>query len=430
MQLSRYLKVFPWEEDPDLLLLYSTKQASKILIKNETFRLAEKGMLSPEDESLLTELGMIVPDREGEMQAMLNLLDLIESKNKTLNITVVLNLDCNFACPYCYEGDMKGDLYMSDKTAEQLIGFIAERFTAPKKELLINFYGGEPLLSSGLIKDFSVALKSIAESREADYRFTLVTNGSLFKRRLAEELAALGLESVKITLDGPAHLHNKSRPFKSGAGTFETIIKNIKETCDLVRVGIGGNFERDNYKDFVLLLDYLEATGLTPDKISVMKFDPVMKYPLGYVSDYRAGCMSVDEAWLTPAAVFLREEILKRGYKTPAQRPSSCVVESPSSYVVNYDGAIYKCPAFIGKEAYKVGDIKAGLMDYASVYKLGIWKNDGCVECAYLPICFGGCRYMSFVRDGNINTLDCQKAYIDTSLEAFIRQEIKYNLQA
>ena len=432
MQLSHYLKVYPCEEKPGHLLLFSTKKASKILLRKETFQSMEKGTLSPSHEALLSKLGMIVHDKEEEKRAIFGLFDDINTKNTGLSIMVVLNLDCNFSCIYCYEGGMKGKLYMSDNTAERLIDFVKEKFPEHKESLLIDFYGGEPLLSTGLIKSISQALKSFTDSRGASYSFTLVTNGSLFKKQVAEELAPLGLESVKITLDGPAEIHNRYRPFKSGAGSFDTIIRNIKETCDLVKIGIGGNFERTNYEKFPLLLDYLAREGLTPDKIGMVKFDPVMKHPEGDLSppDYRGGCMSINEPWLVGAAAQLREEILKRGYNTLKLIPITCMVEIADSYVVNFDGVIYKCPGFIGKKGYEVGDLRTGVKDYTASYKLGIWKNDDCAGCEYLPLCFGGCRYMTFVRDGNLDKLDCQKAYLDASLETLVKQDIEYRLKA
>ncbi|MBW1679516.1 MAG: putative geopeptide radical SAM maturase, partial [Deltaproteobacteria bacterium] len=100
----------------------------------------------------------------------------------------------------------------------------------------------------------------------------------------AEELVPLGLEGVKITLDGPAEIHNRYRPFKSGAGSFDTIIRNIKDTWDLVKIGLGGNFESNTYEKFPRLLDYLIKEGLTPEKIAMVKFDPVMKSPEGDIS--------------------------------------------------------------------------------------------------------------------------------------------------
>jgi uncharacterized protein len=271
-------------------------------------------------------------------------------------------------------------------------------------------------------------LKPFAESRGVSYTFTLVTNGSLLKKQAAEDLVQLGLTSAQITLDGPAENHNRYRPFKSGAGSFDTIIKNIKETCDLVKIAIGGNFDRANYPKFVSLLEYLKEEGLTSDKLAAVKFAPIMNLPEGERSlvDYREGCISVNEPWLLSAEALLREEILKHGYKTPKAMPITCMVETRDSYVVNFDGVIYKCPAFIGKEGFAVGDLESGVGDYASSYKLGIWKNQGCAECEYLPLCFGGCRYMAFVRDRDISKLDCKKAYLDNALERLVKQDIAY----
>jgi uncharacterized protein len=428
MLFSYYLKSYPYEEKPDHLLLFSTKKLSKLLIPEEKFRSIEKGLLSPPDEALLSRFGMIVENRGEEKRNMLSFLDRMNRNNSMLNITAVLNLDCNFACIYCYEGDMKGKLYMSEETGDQLIRFIEDNFTEQKTCLIVDFYGGEPLLSLGLIKSISERLKSFTQNRGASYGFTLVTNGSLFKRRVAEELVPLGLKSVQITLDGPAENHNKYRPFKSGANSFDVIIKNIKETWDLVNVNIVGNYDKANYEEYPLLLDYLQDAGLPPEKIGGLKFSPVMNRPEGDTSpvDYNEGCMSINEPWLLSAQAFLREGILSRGYHTPKVAHTICAIENRGSYVVNYDGAIYKCPAFIGKQGFAVGDVVTGVSDYSNSYRLGIWKNEECAECVYLPLCFGGCRYMSFIRDGSLDKLDCKKSYLDASLETMVKQDVKY----
>ena len=429
MQLSHYLKTYPCQEKPGHLLLFSTKRSSVIVIKEETFQAIEQATLSPSDEALLFKHGVIVPDREEEKRTMFGLLDTKNTRNPVLNSMVVLNLDCNFACLYCYEGDMKGNRYMADETAALLIDLIKKNFTGEKKKLLIDFYGGEPLLSVGLIKSISRELSAFTQGKGGSFNFTLVSNGALFKRQVAEELVPLGLERIKITLDGPAEVHNQYRPFKSGAGSFNTLIRNIKETCDLVKISIGGNFESHNYEQFVSLLDFLVKEGLTPEKISGIKFDPVSKRPEGDISptDYKGGCMSMDEPWVIKASEILRKEILKRGYNTLKIAPIFCMVDNKSSFVVNFDGVIYKCPAFIGKEGFAVGNVQSGIDDYTNSYKLGLWKtNDECAECVYLPLCFGGCRYMTFIQKGTIDTLDCRKDYLDATLETFIKQEVKF----
>jgi uncharacterized protein len=431
MELSRYLRYYPSSEHPGNLILFSTWRLSKVEIRAETFRAIQKGEISPENEKLLADLGMLIPDRKEEKMSVLTLFDRVNKHSTGMDYIVVMNLDCNFACKYCFEGGLKGDLYMSWETANRLIDFIKERYTDNKKYLLVDFYGGEPLLSIDLIKHISGELKTFAEQRGASYSASLVTNGALLKRKTAIELAALGLKSAKITIDGPAHIHNKNRPFKSGAASFELLIKNIKETWDVIKINLGGNFEEDNYREFPLLLDYLEKQGLTPDKLSVIKFDPVAKISERVMTptDYRGGCITYNDPWLLEANALLRQDIMRRGYKTLNMNHKLCMIESQNSFVVNYDGSLYKCPGFIGMEEFKIGNITDGTSDYKEIYNIGLWKNDKCIDCEYLPLCYGGCRYMTFLRDNNLKALDCQKEYLDATLETMIRQEIKYSLR-
>ena len=105
--------------------------------------------------------------------------------------------------------------------------------------------------------------------------------------------------------------------------------------------------------------------------------------------------------------------------------PMPCQVEIVDSFTVNYDGSICKCPAFVGRQAFAIGTLRDGVGDYREIYKLDMWKNDRCIECEYLPLCFGGCRYMAYVRGGSID-LDCKKPYLDAALETLIRQDLKY----
>jgi uncharacterized protein len=428
MQLSHYLKIYPFKDQPGSLLLFSTKHASKILISEETLQAIEKGTISDSDAAMLKELGMIVSDAEDEKQSMLHYMGDINKNNSLLRLTVVLNLDCNFACPYCFEEGMKGKLYLSGSTEKLLLEFIKKRLADNKNRLLVDFYGGEPMLSFGRMKSISEALVSYSEQQGVSFCSGMVTNGSLFTRKKAEELVKLGLQNIKITIDGPAEMHNKSRPFKSGAESFDIIIDNIKKTCDIVKISIGANYRQDNYKKFVMLLDYLLEEGLGPDKIHSVKFDPIIDITSD--SGRRIGlkneCGSCNEPWVISADSFLREEILQRGWFPPKPAPMACMIESQDFYVVNFDGKIYKCPTLNGKKEFEVGDLENGIKDYTDSYNLGLWKDSECLECRYLPLCFGGCRYMTFLKDGNIKNKDCKKEFFDAALETMLLQDIKY----
>ena len=62
---------------------------------------------------------------------------------------------------------------------------------------------------------------------------------------MVERLNPLGLNGIKITLDGDRDAHNQSRPLRGGQGTFDKIIANVRAVADLTPIAVGGNFEME-----------------------------------------------------------------------------------------------------------------------------------------------------------------------------------------
>ncbi len=378
----------------------------------------------------LRKLGFIVDDVEQERSEMRALMEELDAMNKSFYAKVVLNLDCNLACKYCFEGTRKGKFYMTEETVESFFRFVNNGMLRHKEKIEITYYGGEPLLSSGLILDMSRRLKSVADSGGQKFTFSLVTNGTLLTRALAEKLKPLGLTHANVTIDGPADIHNTYRPFRSGKGSFDLIVGNLKAVCDIVPVRIGGNYTKANFRRFPLLLDYLMSEGLTPERVGNVQFSPATQESGEFaLSDFTEGCLSFGEPWLVEAWMYLREEILRRGYRTTKVLPMPCMMEIRDGFVINYNGDIYKCAGLIGRKEFCVGNLKNGVADYRQSHNLDNWKNDQCLDCAYLPICFGGCRYMKLVREGNMEGIDCRKPYFDAVLESLVKQDIAYKAQ-
>jgi uncharacterized protein len=427
MHLSRYLKIWHSPGDPDRLLLYSTRRGASVLVPKSLLAKFEDGTIAPADRDSLVRLGLLVADTEQEKREMLDAFDEVNRRRRMFSAQVVLNLDCNLACTYCYEGGLKGKRYMSRETAG-LLAEIVERDHIPHgKKVDLIFYGGEPLMSLDLITSLSERLQTACSAQGVDYSFSLVTNGTLLTRNVVDKLLPLGLKGAKVTLDGPREIHDRFRPFVSGRGSFDLIVANLKSVCDAIKVQVGGNFTVENYREFPRLLDFMLEEGLTPERIPLVLFVPVTrsggKQPL---PEFNEGCASTDEPWLAEASLYLREEILKRGYHTPRVQPSPCMIEAVDDLVVNYDGAIYKCPAFLGWPEMAVGNLATGIGDYTQSHNLTVWKKEECLDCAYLPLCFGGCRFLKLLRDGGIDDVDCRKAFYDETLESLVRQDLRH----
>jgi uncharacterized protein len=425
MELSRYVKFYPDPAEPDSVLIFSTLRGAVLRVSAEMVEALRKGAPEGAELETMAHLGIMVADAAAEQQQVAGYFDWANANARRFTALVTLNLDCNLACPYCYEEHFRGQCYMSEATADLLVAKIIAGPMATQKEVIIDFYGGEALLSLPLMTRIAAALQGGAAAAGTQFSFNLVTNGTLLSRRTVEKLLPFGLAGAKVTIDGPPDVHNRQRPFVSGKGSFEVILSNIRDVCDLIKVQLGGNFTRENYRRFPELLDMLAAAGITTDKLSMVQFAPVTPTAgEAGMADFSMGCACSNDPWLIEASLYLREEILKRGWNTPKPKLAGCMVEFDNDLVVAWDGSLYKCPAFMGWQDLKIGSLAAGIGDFRESHNLDAWKCDECLQCPYLPLCFGGCRFMRRLRNGAIDGVDCRRDYYDATLERIIRQDV------
>ncbi|GFO61440.1 radical SAM/SPASM domain-containing protein [Geomonas silvestris] len=424
MPLSRYLKVYEDQQRPGYNLLYSTLRGSSVRIANKTLELARAGTLVGPEAEPLQRLGFLVPDLDREREQILGIIDQVDGLSRVFRGIVVLNLECNLDCGYCYEGGFRGGVQMSEATAVLLVEWLVREQISQGCDVSLSFYGGEPLLTPDLIRRISEPLLAAAREHQVRYNFNLVTNGTLLNRALAEELTPLGLNGAKFTLDGPPEVHNAQRPYASGAGSFETIVENLAAVCDLIPIQLGGNFTQENYREFPRLLDCLLEYGITGDRLMQVLFTPVT--PQAGCSEYSAGCASSSASWLVDAQLFLREAILSRGFATSKPKVSACVVELKRNFVVNFDGSLYKCPTFMAYPDLSVGHLATGIADYRASHCIRNWQNERCLDCAYLPICFGGCRFLTLLQDQPLSEVECHFDFLEATLETFLLQNQSY----
>jgi uncharacterized protein len=103
-----------------------------------------------------------------------------------------------------------------------------------------------------------------------------------------------------------------------------------------------------------------------------------------------------------------------------------CPVELDDRLVVDRDGTLYKCPAFLGWPGMAVGTLADGIGDFRASHRPGFWRNDDCLDCPYLPLCFGGCRLPSMYRNGAVGGPECRKAFYDAALETMVLADFRH----
>jgi uncharacterized protein len=406
-------------------MLLATRRCAVLELSDSLWsRLRDGGELSEKEQDTFIRLGVLVESRTAEQEEMRATFDSINSSSRRFEVTAVLTLECNLACPYCFEEPFRGHLVMSAATAELLVQRLREKMAAGL-DLLVDFYGGEALLRLKLLKSIAARLQEAAALHGVSFAFNIFSNGVLLTRRTVEELLPLGLQAVRTTLDGPPDIHNVQRPFVSGKASFDVILNNLVTVHDIVALDLGGNYTRDNYRRFPELLDLIIEAGIEPARVKAISFSPVMPKSDGSgMGDHAATCACSSEPWAIEANLFLRAETLRRGFPVDKLQASACMVEFANDVVIGYDGALYKCPVFMGQEEMRVGSLAEGIGAYRESHNLDVWKNDECLECAYLPLCFGGCRFFRKLKTGAIDGVDCRREMLDASLERIVRQDL------
>ncbi|GLI37218.1 geopeptide radical SAM maturase [Geobacter hydrogenophilus] len=418
MILSRYVTSYLCPDFPDHLLLFSCRTGAVVRVSLVTLEAARSGTLSSSAAEVLGKHGFLTPDRVTEREEMLSWFDRTNAQRRRAGVVAVMTRRCNLACPYCFEGGQAPAGDMTEETADLLVAMIGREYFAKGWRVDLDFYGGEPLLRPDLIRRIAAPLKAAGGGL---FHGHLVSNGTLMDRKVMTELVELGIESVKVTLDGPPRVHDRCRPYGGGTGSFRDILRGMSEVADLVTVHVGGNFTRETWREYPALLDILRAEGFTPDRLGTVRFTPAVGGKGGKaLPHFVKGCVTCEEPWLAEAELTLRDELTRRGFRVPKPGPFSCMIELASDLAVDANGACYKCPAFMGHEGYAAGNLHDGLTGIAPAYGRDIWKQEECFDCTYLPLCFGGCRFMELVGKGAVDAVSCQREYLGATLEAMV----------
>ena len=417
MKPSKFNLIIPNFPNPKEYLCFNTLSRSMVILDQENIKFLKMEEISENNEITvnLNKLGFLIDNYVDEKRILKYQFDKLKYGNSVLNVTILTTYDCNFSCVYCVEEGVKKRIYLDDKTTAKLINWIKDKIKEKNPKLVnLTFYGGEPLLNTKPIKFISKEIKQYAEKSRIKFRFGIITNGSLLKSELVDELLPLGLKGIKITIDGIKEIHDKKRPFKSGKGSFDIIMRNIINSIEKVPIYLETNVDKETIDKIPLLLDYLEKINLK-DKLAELEVKPIME------QIKTKSCQHFD---IWPKIFNILKEIRRKGFKTrQGLRMEFCkMINSESDVFIDPLGDIYKCPAVVGKKEFKVGNIYEGFnYEYIKIMTEDIWKK--CYPCPYLPICGGGCRYNAYLKTGNFFGIACEKQYWKNIFPEIIKLE-------
>ena len=457
MQPSMFNVRVPLESSGEVFLM-NTFTDAQLIVSRDVVELLDRldgetgRELSDEERETIEQLtgqGFIVTDRATERQDLKTFFREVREGTDTLKITVLTTLQCNFACDYCIQGDHgeynKNAAKMSLEMAARVSAWTESRMDeiAPGR-LVLTFFGGEPLLNMPVLYYMAERLHAACAARGVTLAISIITNGLLLTREMVERLNPLGLSGIKITLDGDREAHNKSRPLRGGQGTFDKIIANTRAVAGLTRIAVGGNFEMDTADSYPALLDFLAAQDFAP-KLAKVTFKPVIRektaqakgmIPLTVVGTegkpLNGACMTSAGTGVSRVCdscnvvddkmSYLREETKKRGFATAdGVHMGPCEIHKGHAHTIGPDGSLFACPGFAGEALQSTGHIDGRDEAYRSqalrnFEKLASWEM--CNDCAFIPVCAGGCTVASHNELGDMHAPNCHKTSFEAGLVA------------
>jgi len=386
----------------------------------------------------LTASGILVADSAQDRSKLADMfLQLKEgSGGLPFEATILTTYSCNFRCAYCFEDSVRGSVSMDGETARRVSDWLIGRAEARSyRRVHAVFYGGEPLLNRAPIFDISSRMRGWALRSGKKFTFSIITNGSLLSADLVDMLAPLGLSGVRVSVDGDRETHDRRRPGAGGEPTFDRIIANIKAVSGRTKVSVSGNFDRESFPGVLRLLDYLESEGLLRSIDSFM-FAPVvprLERRNGGPSVGLRHCFSFLEGeGLSAEILSLRRELFRRGLRVNSAglAINACsMIMGDGGVTIGPEGDLYKCNSLVGHKEFSIGSVAVGDYNDKARAFLGAdaWKL--CPEdCPYVPMCQGGCRFLSYLENGDIGGVSCKRAYFDRIVPELIKLE--YDIHA
>lgn len=322
--------------------------------------------------------------------------------------------DCNMCCKYCFagEGEYSGDRsLMSFEVGKRALDFLIEQ-SGSRKNLEVDFFGGEPLLNFDVVKQLVAYARSIEKEKGKNFRFTLTTNGVLLNDEVME-WANKECYNVVLSLDGRKETNDRMRRTRNDKGTYDLILPKFQKMAK--ERNQQGYYIRGTYThyntDFANDILHLADLGFEQLAMEPVVTDPEMDYAL----------QESDIPKLKDQYDLLAKEMCKRNREGKGftffhymidleggpciyKRISGCGVGTDYMAVTPW-GDLYPCHQFVGDEKFLLGNVFDGVKntDIVNEFKLcNVYSREACQDCFAKLYCSGGCSANAYHTTGKI----------------------------
>lgn len=328
--------------------------------------------------SRMVNSGFIVDDAVDELEKIKAKYD-AQRRPDQLYLMVLPTYQCNLRCWYCTQEH--ADVWMSDEIYERVKKYIVRNLKNDEiKELHLSWFGGEPLMAYSKVLDLTRFAKGQCEEMGKRFTCAITTNATLLNPKRIEELRDAGVTHYQITIDGPKEIHNKVKVL-GDKSAFDRTLENISLIALDSQCSLRFNYTHENLRPEAIIHDVKER--LAPEALKNIFF-------------------SMFKVWQEDGDKVSREDVEKlfSMAKDAEMRPELSRSEMCYADQIHYDcifpnGRVGKCdnmpldeePGMLMEDGTVKWDKE--IEDYHP--RLFVSGQKECMECKYLPICFGPC---------------------------------------
>ena len=398
----------------DIIAMFETHSREEVLramgSKYPSLTEAELEECYAQVESLKDAGKLFAPDTFGPMAGQL--------KQKTAGVVKALCLHvahtCNLNCSYCFasQGKYHGErAMMSFEVGKRALDFLIEN-SGTRKNLEVDFFGGEPLMNFQVVKDLVAYARSIEQEKGKRFRFTLTTNGVLVDDEVIQ-WANKECSNVVLSLDGRKEIHDRFRVDYAGNGSWEKIVPKFQKFVQ-ARGGkdyyMRGTFTHNNpdfLKDIQQMLD-LGFTELSMEPVVCAAGDPSAlteeDLPIVMEQYEKLAELMLERDREGRPFTFYHYMIDLTGGPCIYKRISGC--GSGTEYMaVTPWGDLYPCHQFVGEERFKLGNIWDGVTNteiQSEFAACNVYAHPECRDCWARLYCSGGCAANAYHATGSV----------------------------
>jgi len=321
---------------------------------------------------------------------------------------------CNLNCSYCFasQGKYHGErALMSFEVGRRALDFLVEN-SGTRRNLEVDFFGGEPLMNWQVVKDLVAYARSIEKDAGKNFRFTLTTNGVLLDDEVTE-FCNREMHNVVLSLDGRKEVNDRFRVDVAGNGSYERIVPNFQRFVaargdkSYYMRGTYTHYNPDFTNDLFHMAD-LGFTELSMEPVVCAPGDPCAlteeDFPV-LCEQYELLAKDMLRRWREgrPITFYHYMIDLKHGPRV-YKRISGC--GSGTEYMaVTPWGELFPCHQFVGDPKYSLGNIWDGVTNTAAQDEFrhcNAYSRPDCKDCWARLYCSGGCAANSYHATGSI----------------------------